>query len=334
MIGEGVTKMQIIKHVLLWGLSLFFLLSFSVTSLAVTTTSQTGISFTEKEEVEESNDFLQKNKELPDTVGGRTSSKLPQTGEHKDGDLLIIGSILLVASMLVGKLRIKQGGRMMKLKTMTMIGLIGGSMFFGASVTNAAPQDEVTGSEDGKGGTSHGYINLTPGDTDTGKTDPIEPTNPPGGTGNEGVLTLDNVAPLLFSTHKLDGKEQVYTSVVENSNIQVTDKRGEEAGWNVQVSQTAFKDTTDATKILKGAKLILPAGVVKADEGNVSLAPTVRSVEVNSDLAVLMNAATGSGAGTWRTVFDKDEVKLTVPAGNKKGEYMSTVTWTLMDAPE
>lgn len=326
--------MKIMKHVLLWGLSLCVLFNFSITSLAVTTTSQAGIFFTEKEEVKAEEDTFQKNKELPNTEGDRTSSKFPQTGESKDQKLLIIGLIILMISIFIIKANKTQGGRMMKLKTVTMIGLIGGSMFVGASVTNAAPQDEVTGSEDGKGGTSHGYINLTPGDTDTGKTDPIEPTNPPGGTGNEGVLTLDNVAPLLFSTHKLDGKEQVYTSVVENSNIQVTDKRGEEAGWNVQVSQTAFKDTTDATKILKGAKLILPAGVVKADEGNVSLAPTVRSVEVNSDLAVLMNAATGSGAGTWRTVFDKDEVKLTVPAGNKKGEYMSTVTWTLMDAPE
>ncbi|MEG0781566.1 WxL domain-containing protein, partial [Carnobacterium sp.] len=38
--------------------------------------------------------------------------------------------------------------------------------------------------------------------------------------------------------------------------------------------------------------------------------------------------------GTWTNFFDKDEIKLTVPAGNKKGEYMSTVTWTLMDAPK
>ena len=329
--------MKIIKHVLSWGLSVCLLFNVATTSLAVTTTSQAGIYFTEKEdkaEVENGNIVFQKNKELPKTEGDRTSSKLPQTGEHKDRHLFIIGAILLVASMLVKKLKIKRGGIMMKLKTMTMLGLIGSGMLVGTGLVHAAPQDEVTGSTDGKGGTSHGYINLTPGDTDTGKTDPIEPTDPPGGTGNEGVLTLDNVAPLLFSTHKLEGKEQVYTSVVENSNIQVTDKRGEEAGWNVQVSQTPFKDIADETKILKGAKLILPVGVVKADEGNVSLAPSVRSVEVNADLAVVMNATAGTGAGTWRTVFDKDEIKLTVPAGNKKGEYMSTVTWTLMDAPK
>ena len=307
--------------------------SFTVTSFANTATSQAGISFTEKEDMGAGNTSLPKNKDLPNTGVDRTSSKLPQTGETADGNLLITGLVFLGAAIAVEKLRTKRGGRKMKLKTMTMLGLIGSGMLLGASTSTAAPQDVVTGSEDGKGGTSHGYINLTPGDTDDEITEPEEPTVPPGGTGNKGILTLDNIAPLLFSTHKLDGKEQVYTSVVENSNIQVTDKRGEEAGWNVQVSQTPFKDMIDETKVLKGAKLVLPAGTVKA-EGNISLAPTVRSVEINADLAVLMNAATGSGAGTWRTVFDKDEIKLTVPAGNKKGEYMSTVTWTLMDAPE
>lgn len=328
--------MKLIKHILLWGLSLYLLFVFSSTSMADTATSQAGISFTEQEEirVEEDGGTLQKNQVLPKTEGNRIGSKLPQTGVSQDTNLIIIGLLLLVASILVGKLKIIQGGRMimMKLKTMTMIGLIGGSMVVGVSSTNAAPQDEVTGSADGKGGTSRGYINLTSGDT--GVTPPIEPTVPPGGTGNEGLLTLDNVAPLNFSTHKLDGKEQVYTSIVERSNIQITDKRGEEEGWSVRVSQTTFKDMVDETKILKGAKLILPAGEVIASEGNISLAPTVRSVEINDQPAVLMNAIAGTGAGTWRTVFDKDEVKLTVPAGNKKGEYMSTVTWSLMDAPE
>lgn len=219
----------------------------------------------------------------------------------------------------------------MKLKSIIVVGLFGSMMLVGS--VSAAPQDEVTGNENGKVGTSHGYVNLTPGDTDKGATKPTQPTIPSGETKNEGILTIDNVAPLLFDTHKLEGKEQVYTSIVDNSNIQVTDKRGEEAGWNVQVSQTAFVDKEDATKILKGTKLILPLGTFQ-ELGNVSLAPELRSVEVNENPAILMNAAKGSGAGTWTNIFNKDEVKLMVPAGNKAGEYMSTVTWILMDAPE
>ena len=329
-------EMNLIKHVLLWGLSLFLLFTFSATSLANTTTSQAGISFTEEEEVKEVEKekekiTFQENKQLPNTESGRTSSKLPQTGEHKDGSLLIIGWILLVVLLVSKKIRTKKGGRRMNLKMMTVLGLIGSGMLLGASTAAAEPQDEVLGSADGKGGTSHGYINLTPGDGTI--TPPDEPSIPPGGTGNEGVLTLDNIAPLLFSTHKLDGKQQVYTSIVDNSNVQVSDQRGDEAGWHVKVSQTPFVDKVDSTKVLKGTTLVLPAGVVKTS-GSMSLAPEVNSVEVNADLATLMSATAGSGAGTWRTVFDKDEVKLTVAAGNKKGEYMSTVTWALMDAPE
>ncbi|MCC4313414.1 LPXTG cell wall anchor domain-containing protein, partial [Carnobacterium maltaromaticum] len=161
--------MKLIKHILLWGLSLYLLFIFSSTSMADTATSQAGISFTEQEEirVEEDGGTLQKNQVLPKTEGNRIGSKLPQTGVCEDTNLLIAGLILLAVSMVI-----KRGGRRMKLKTMTMLGLIGSGMLLGASTSTAAPQDVVTGSEDGKGGTSHGYINLTPGDSDTGKTDP------------------------------------------------------------------------------------------------------------------------------------------------------------------
>ncbi|WP_317945799.1 WxL domain-containing protein [Carnobacterium maltaromaticum] len=222
----------------------------------------------------------------------------------------------------------------MKLKMIMLMVLVSSGALLGtANLASAAIQDEVKGSEDGKGGTSHGYIKLTPGDDDTGVTKPIEETDPPGGTDNEGVLTLDNVAPLLFDTHKLEGKEQVYKSIVNNSNIQVTDKRGDEAGWNVQVSQTVFQDVTDNTKKLKGTTLVLPIGTFKNAGANVSLAPILMSVEVNDKPAVLMNAAKGSGAGTWANIFEKDEITLTIPAGNKTGEYLSTITWSLLDAP-
>ncbi|WP_317946506.1 LPXTG cell wall anchor domain-containing protein, partial [Carnobacterium maltaromaticum] len=169
--------MKRMKRVLLWVLSLFLLFNFPLIGLANPTTSQAGISFTEKENEGNEIKAVQKKKELPNTQNGRTSSKLPQTGEHKEKNILIVGWLLLVAALLIKKIRTKRGGRKMKLKTMTMLGLIGTGMLVGTSIANAAePQDEVKGSADGKGGTSHGYINLVPGDTDTGKTDPEEPT--------------------------------------------------------------------------------------------------------------------------------------------------------------
>ncbi len=335
--------MTLNKHVLFYfitGCLLF--ISFTSSSFASTAGSQAGISFTEKNYTEEESGPLKEDNASGNTTENKTSSNFPQTGE-KNATHWVLGIVLLTISFIV-LTRIRRGDRLeMKIKMMMVTGLICGGALLGTATSVFAeegsepgktPQEEVTGSEDGKGGTSHGYINLTPGDDeDEEPTEPILPTDPPGGTGNEGILTLDNVAPLLFDIHKLEGKEQVYTSVVDNSNIQVTDKRGDEAGWNVQVSQTEFIDVTDKKKVLKGAKLVLPVGKLSTAGTNVSLEPIANSVEVNDKPAVLMNAKKDTGAGTWTDVFNKDEIELTVPAGNKTGEYMSTVTWALMDAP-
>lgn len=222
----------------------------------------------------------------------------------------------------------------MNLKKVVLVVFLGSAILGATTVVKAAPQDEILGSTNGLGGTSHGYIKLTPGDVTVGPVAPVKPTTPKGDTGNAGPLTIDNVAPLLFDTHKLEGKEQVYTSSVVGSNVQVTDNRGEEAGWSVQVSQTQFKDVVDPLKILKGAKLTLPVGTIETAGTNVSLQPMVYAVEVNETPVTLINAAKGSGAGTWVNTFAEKDLKLTVPAGNRNGEYMSTVTWSLTDAPK
>ncbi|WP_317913454.1 WxL domain-containing protein [Carnobacterium maltaromaticum] len=217
----------------------------------------------------------------------------------------------------------------MKLKTLFLTSLLCGSVITGI----ASPALAIEGSADGKGAKSTAEIELIPGDTDV-VTPPTNPTTPPGDIGNKGPLTIDYVTPLLFKTQKLDGKEQVYVSTVDDANVQVTDKRGEEAGWTLRVSKTPFTDTTDATKVLKGAKLILPVGTLTQALTSVSVAPLLNSLEIKEDPATLMVAKTGAGAGTWTNVFKKEEVTLTVPAGNKVGEYVSTITWSLLDAPE
>lgn len=334
--------MKINKHVLFYFVMAWLLVtSFTPSSFASTAGSQAGISFTEKNYKEEESGPLNEDSPSRDTRENKTSSMFPQTGEINEKHFLL--GIVLTAISFIVLTRIRRGDRIeMKFKMMMVTGLICGGALLGTATSVFAeegnepektPQEEVTGSEDGKSGTSHGYIKLTPGDDDENPTEPILPTDPPGGTGNEGILTLDNVAPLLFDIHKLEGKEQVYTSSVDNSNVQVTDKRGDEAGWNVQISQTEFIDVTDKDKILKGAKLVLPVGKLTTGGTNVSFAPTANSVEVNDTPAVLLNAEKDTGAGTWTDVFNKDEIELTVPAGNKTGEYMSTVTWALMDAP-
>lgn len=320
------------KNILFFLICFIVVISFSKIVLAKSATSQAGIYFTEQEIDTNETSQLESN-ELPDTNSGGESIYLPQTGEKDQHKLLIIALIVITLSLLI-RIKVKKGELKMKLNRIIAGALISGGILFGmGNVVLAATQDEIKGSEDGKSGTSHGYIKLTPGDTSTGPTEPTKPTEPSGETGNEGSLTIDNIAPLLFDTHKLEGKEQVYTSTVVDSNVQVTDKRGEEEGWTLQISQTPFKDVEDDTKVLKGTKLILPLGVLETVGVNVSKAPVANSVEVTESPSILMSATAGSGAGTWVNTFDKDEIKLTIPAGNKNGEYMSTVTWSLTDAP-
>lgn len=326
--------MRIQKQGLLLFSSLFLFIFFPIIGLASTTTSQVGIFFTENDEAEVTTETLTEDKlsNMGDKEA-RKQNNLPQTGEGDQSHILILWSILLLNLVIVIYL-VKMGVEKIMLKRRIVVGLISASFLFSSTLVSAAPEDTIIGSENGKGGTSHGYIKLTPGDNVVDPTKPIKPTNPPGGTGNVGTLTVDNVAPLLFDAHKLEGKERVYTSVVKDSNVQVTDNRGEETGWNLQVSQTPFTDIVDSTKKLKGAKLELPIGVIETAGTNVSLSPTVLAVEVNETPSVLMNALAGSGAGTWTSVFNQDEIKLTVPAGNRNGEYRSTVTWSLLDAPK
>jgi hypothetical protein len=198
---------------------------------------------------------------------------------------------------------------------------------------------EVSGSPDGKGATSHGHITITPGDGTTGPTPPIEPSIPGGETGNIGSLTIDYVSPLEFDTHQLESGSVVYTTTTQNPNVQVTDTRGTGAGWTLQVSTLPFVDQTDNTKILKGAVVTLPIGTAVSNPGTISIAPEMFEVQLGTDSVettaqVLMKAQADTGMGTWVDQFDPSGVKISVPSGNLAGDYVSTLKWSLVDAPQ
>ena len=111
------------------------------------------------------------------------------------------------------------------------------------------------------------------------------------------------------------------------------------AGWTLQVSTSPFKDLTDETMILKGATVTLPIGTAVTTPGNVSPAPELREVQLGTDSEVtapqiLMSAQDSKGMGTWVDQFDPSNLKINVPAGNLAGEYVSTLTWSLLDAPQ
>ena len=212
-------------------------------------------------------------------------------------------------------------------------------LLFATPTFAAIDPNAVTGSTDGLGATSHGHITITPGDETTGPTDPIFPSEPGGETGNEGSLTIDNVSPLEFDTHQLASGAVEYTTTSIDPNVQVTDKRGTGVGWALQVATSPFTDQTDGTKILKGAIVTLPIGAAETNPGNVSPPPELREVQLGTDSGttnpqILMRADVNTGLGTWVDKFDPSRIKISVPSGNLAGDYVSTLTWSLVDAPQ
>lgn len=91
--------MRVQKQVMLLLPLMLLFLCFPVVSLASETTSQVGIFFTENDEIVKKKE-LDEN-ELPSTGNKKVQkdSYLPQTGEQSQTSVLIVGSLLLVGSV-------------------------------------------------------------------------------------------------------------------------------------------------------------------------------------------------------------------------------------------
>lgn len=197
-------------------------------------------------------------------------------------------------------------------------------------------------------------------------TDPDKPgiENPGGGDGDgggdmSGPLVIDYVSKIDFGTRKISGNTEVYhAKYVEVKNVegeelllptylQVTDNRGLNDGWNLEVSNTQFSDKATGDK-LEGAVLTLGANNkvftqnVNGSEyavianGNISLTGSSTSQKI-------VSSENNKGMGQNTVAFGekdygstKDEnnsgVTLEVPGKTKKNKdatYVSELTWTL-----
>ncbi|EKT6042412.1 WxL domain-containing protein [Listeria monocytogenes] len=218
---------------------------------------------------------------------------------------------------------------------------------------SAAPADRQTDySTNGLGATSEGWINFTP------NTDPVDPIDPDGGDDpyvpddtpvnpdDTNPLKIVYVSTLDFDTQSISSEEQVYTankvtttSQVDgttkemNPAVTISDGRGTGAGWTLQVQQDS--EFTDAASgdTLEGADLVLNQTDVYTNTANNAVAPTgSTAIDVNTTGNTnVLTAAVDAGQGTWQEEF---EAQLTV-AGNtaQEGNYSTSLTWTLLDAP-
>ncbi|EOH92489.1 hypothetical protein UAW_03009 [Enterococcus haemoperoxidus ATCC BAA-382] len=174
----------------------------------------------------------------------------------------------------------------------------------------------------------------------TDPNDPVDKDKPVGPeTGQKGLLTIDAVSDFNFKSAKITGGETKTTAEVPDGKtvgIQVTDKRGTGAGWNVQAKVDEFKDTKEATKILKGATIKVPAGTFKTtvngDTTNPPKAANAEGTLIGKSATPILRAEKDQGKGSWVNDW-ADQVELTIPGGNLLGNYQATVTWTLINTP-
>lgn len=197
---------------------------------------------------------------------------------------------------------------------------------------------------------------------------PIDPTDPekPVNPGTDGPLSIDYASSLDFGVNKISNKNETYyaraqkfTNREDSANyVQISDNRGNNAGWTLTVKQNGdFKATSDTLNdTLTGAKISLSSPTVKSNAQNVQ-APTATSLielDPNGSEQVVMAAKANAGAGTWIDSFGKVEkvsetdkdgkqvesnvtkaVALEVPGSTPKDavKYQTTLTWTLTDTP-
>lgn len=271
----------------------------------------------------------------------------------------------------------------MKLTKVALTGLLASGILLGAVVPAHA---DVTYPQSA---TTKGSVKFKDGDGKPDVVNPVDPDGPPvtpvPPVGTEGLLRLDQVPTLDFGTVEIKGSEvksaAKYVRLNEKGTetlafytpayVQLTDQRGNNAGWTVTTKMSAFTameadvpvagvDTLEgATVTFKNGELTNHSGV-KGTELTAIL-PTaysdvVLSAENTATDKKLMGAEVGKGTGTWVNNFYDTKggtvtappssqdaeatdatIELAIPGTAKKSKdytYVSTITWTVSSTPD
>lgn len=239
-----------------------------------------------------------------------------------------------------------------------------GSLFLATAILAGITLAPVTTfAADGGNYDSNGVITFAPNTDLTDPVDPVDPTNPvtpvdptdPTGPkpGTAGPLSIDYASSLDFGTQKITSKDEVYQAkpqkyLDKDSNektgpnfVQVTDNRGTETGWTLQMKQNSQFQTVDAEE-LTGAEITFKNGnVVTASASGKPTGEATIVADPSGALKDVMAAADGQGAGTYLLDWGTDDttaatsIELSVPGSTTKyaKKYSTTFTWVLSDTP-
>lgn len=187
--------------------------------------------------------------------------------------------------------------------------------------------------------------------------DPVVPVNPV--TPTPGPLSLDYASSFHFGEQKISAKDETYYAVLDKVEgaedgstidkpnwVQVSDKRGTNTGWKLQVQQNSQFTTGsgETAKELTGASLSISNTAVKTTPDNQATAPTSTDITldpVSGSTQDVMVAQQDQGMGTWLDVFGDEStaaksIALSVPGTTEKvkdASYTTELTWLLNDTP-
>lgn len=196
---------------------------------------------------------------------------------------------------------------------------------------------------------------------------PVDPTDPSGPKpGTDGPLSIDYASSLDFGVNKITNKDEVYyaraqkyagTKPATSNYVQVSDNRGNNAGWTLKVKQNGqFKATSTLNDTLTGSEVKLVNPTVASNSTAVfpAAAATIQLDPAGTE-SLVMSANANQGAGTYverwgtaETVKEKDRnnaevdvdvnkaITLSVPGSTPKDavKYSTKLTWNLSDVPE
>ena len=152
-------------------------------------------------------------------------------------------------------------------------------------------------------------------------------------TVKEEPFTIKQVPYFDFEDHILVSTNKSVVNKKENPMIEVETPSIEGKDWQLQVELSQFLDKANDKSILKGVSLFIPKGKLESDLETEEPTQYDCQLEANGKASILMHGTKTKGKGRWKNKLATKEIILSIPPENKKGNYESTLHWTLLDVP-
>ncbi|MCO5494528.1 bacterial Ig-like domain-containing protein [Enterococcus faecalis] len=148
------------------------------------------------------------------------------------------------------------------------------------------------------------------------------------------LFTIKQVPDFDFDDHILVSTNKSVVNKKENLTIEVETPSILGKDWQLQVELSPFLDKKNSKSILKGVSLFIPKGKLESDLETEEPIQYDCQLEANGKASILMQGTKTKGKGRWKNKLATKEIKLSIPSGNKVGQYESALHWTLLSVPD